>query len=132
MVKCPAGHKPMKNKRSKNSYYAIFHVDVCNKYPFKDICSSQKYGKNNRQFQYNEIKLRPYNRKKNEASDQFKEKYKKRIGIEGLNGWLKQYTPLKRVRVRGKLAVYNSIFSILAIYNIKQATRYAPKVEICG
>ena len=64
MVKCPAGHKPMKNKRSKNSYYAIFHVNVCNKCPFKDICSSQKYGKNNRQFQYDEIKLRLTEEKK--------------------------------------------------------------------
>ena len=74
MVKCPAGHKPMKNKRSKNSYYAIFHVN---------ICSSQKYGKNNRQFQYDEIKLRSYNRKKNEASAQFKEKYKNESELKG-------------------------------------------------
>ena len=111
----------------------FFCVDVCNKCSFKDICSSpKKYGKSNRQFQYDEIKLRLYNRRKNEASAKFKEKYKKRIGIEWLNGRLKQYTPLKRVRARGKLAVYNSIFSILATHNIKQAARYAPKVEICG
>ena len=132
MVKCPAGHRPMKNKRSKNSYYAIFHIDVCNKCPFKDICASQKYGKNNRQFQYDEIKLRSYNRRKNEASAQFKEKYKKRIGIEGLNGRLKQFTPLRRVRARGKLAIDNSVYSILAMHNIKQAARYAQIVEKIG
>jgi hypothetical protein len=132
MTECPAGNHPMKNKTTKTSHVALFHVNVCNKCKFKDICTSQKYGKNNRQFIYNESKLRAYKRKKIEATDQFKEKYKTRNGIEGLNGRLKQFTPLKRLKIRGRQAVHESIYSILAMHNVMQAARYAKKMQKLG
>jgi len=55
-----------------------------------------------------------------EESDEFKERYRFRNGIEALFGNLKQNTPLRRIRFRGKTAVYSSIYSILTMHNIMQ------------
>lgn len=42
-------------------------------------------------------------------------------------GNLKQNTPLRRLRVRGKSAVNNAIYSIMAMHNIVQAAKVYAK-----
>jgi hypothetical protein len=42
---------------------------------------------------------------------------------------LKQFTPLKRLKIRGRQAVHESIYSILAMHNVMQAARYAKKMQ---
>ena len=89
-------------------------------------CRSKKCGKLNREFKYNDADLRTRTRRAFEATDEFKKKYgPKRSPIEGLNGRLKQFTPLRRLRVRGRPAVYFSIYAILTMHNIMQMVRYA-------
>jgi len=50
-----------------------------------------------------------------------------RSGEEALFGRLKQFTPLRRLGVRGKLAVYNGIYSILTVHNIMQMASFYKK-----
>lgn len=70
--------------------------------------------------------MRTLHRRQFEATDEFKIKYgAKRTPIEGLNGRLKQFTPLRRLRIRGRTAVYFSIYAILAMHNIMQMVRHA-------
>ena len=126
IVECPWGKRPMfksfKNGRGK----AIFHNNVCGNCPLKDQCRSRKKGKYNRVFEYNSADLRSVRRRKREATPEFRADYgHKRSPIEGLNGRLKQFTPLRRVRVRGKPAVFHAIYAILAMHNIMQMVRYA-------
>ncbi len=128
MLRCPAGNTPMFKEFRNGSYRAVFFLETCNHCPFRDICSSEKCGKKNRQFKYQKADLRSVNRRKIEASDDFKREYgKKRVPIEGLNGRLKQFTPLRRLRVRGRQCVFHSILAILTVHNIMQMARYYQK-----
>lgn len=126
MIQCPAGKSPMLKKFKNGSYRAIFHITACGNCPLKEKCRSEKCGKQNRQFKYKESDIRTLERREIEKTSEFKEDYSlKRIPIEGLNGRLKQYTQLRRLRVRGKPAVFHSILAILAMHNIMQAARHA-------
>ena len=128
MLRCPAGNKPMFKEFRNGFYRAVFFIDVCNHCPFKEICRSERCGKKNRQFKYQKSDLRSVCRRKLESTENFKREYgKKRVPIEGLNGRLKQFTPLRRLRVRGRLSVCHSILAILTMHNIMQMVRYCRK-----
>ncbi|MCK4506293.1 MAG: IS21 family transposase [Candidatus Aegiribacteria sp.] len=58
-----------------------------------------------------------------EKTDEFKEKYRKRSGIEATNSGIKQRTGMSRLRVRGKPSVFNAILLKIAGWNILQAAR---------
>ena len=68
--------------------------------------------------------LRLIERRLYEKTDEFREKYRKRSGIEGLFGRLKQTTVLRRLRIRGKVAVFNNIYSILTGHKIMQMAKF--------
>lgn len=133
MISCPAGKRPMFRVFKDGEGRAVFHLNVCGKCPLQDKCRSIKRGKQNREFKYTEKDLRTRERRIEEATPEFKKGYPKRIPIEGLFGRLKQYTQLRRLRVRGRSAVYHTILAILAMHNIMQAARYAkiqPKKQL--
>ena len=126
IIACPAGKKPISKSFKNGKGRAVFFKSVCDKCPLKDQCRSKKCGKQNREFKYNDADLRTRTRRAFEATDEFKKKYgSKRSPIEGLNGRLKQFTPLRRLRVRGRPSVYFSIYAILTMHNIMQMVRYA-------
>ncbi len=125
MLECPAGIKPMNRTFKYGKGRAVYHITTCDKCQLKDICQSTKRGKQNREFRYSLKDLRNVTRRKYQKTDEYKKSYRKRSPIEGLNGRLKQYTPLKRLKIRGKKAVNHSILSILTMHNIMQLVRHA-------
>lgn len=125
MLKCPAGKRPMYREFKNGHGRAVFHLNACNDCPLRTQCRSRKKGKWNREFRYNQKDLRIRMRLQQESTAEFRSEYRKRIPIESLNGRLKQYTQLQRLRVRGRNAVYHTISAILAMHNIMQAARYA-------
>lgn len=124
IIECPAGNRPMVSYFKNGSGRAVFHISVCNSCPFLPRCRSMKSGKQNRAFRYDESYLRTRARRLREATPEFKKEYgHKRCPIEGLFGRLKQFSQLRRVRVRGRPAVFHSIFAILIMHNIMQVAR---------
>ena len=55
-----------------------------------------------------------------EKTPESKENYKKRSGIEATFGRLKQNTPLKRLRIRGRQAVEYALHLLFAMHNVMQ------------
>jgi len=125
IVACPAGRKPICKSFKNGKGRAVFFKKICDECPLKDQCRSRKCGKQNREFRYDDSDLRTRSRRMFESSDEFRKLYSKRSAIEGLNGRLKQFTPLRRLRIRGRTAVFHSIYAILAMHNIMQAVRHA-------
>lgn len=123
MSECPAGNHPMFREYKAGRGRAVFHKNVCEKCPLRDKCRSQKRGKQNYIFQYTDADLRTRLRRQKEATPEFKKNYSARCGIEPLFGRLKQWTPLRRLRIRGKESVHFSIYMIFAMHNIMQAAR---------
>ena len=69
-------------------------------------------------------------RRKEEATEVFRERYKIRGGIEGTNSGLKRKNGLGQLRVRGKPAVYHAIYFKIAGWNIERASVCAKIREI--
>ena len=126
---CPAGKRPMKSRFNHDDQkgYAIFFKDVCEKCPLKPHCPAQKYGKHNYKWEYDAVKLRLRDRRLYELTPEFHDAYRPRNGIEALNGNLKQNTPLRRLRGRGRAAVHTAIYMIAAMHNIMQYVNYCRK-----
>ena len=78
-------------------------------------------------FDSDAVKLRLYDRRGYEHTPEFHGEYGPCNGIEGLNGKLKQNTPLRRLRCRGQTVVHIAIYMIRAMYNIMQYVRYYRK-----
>lgn len=130
LIACPAGKKPMFKSFKNGKGRAVFFKSVCDQCPLKDKCRSQKCGRQNREFQYSQADLRTRKRRQKESTDEFRQDYgHKRCPIEGLNGRLKQFTPLRRLRIRGRPAVFHSIYAILTMHNIMQMVRHA-KIQL--
>lgn len=124
IIECPAGNRPIFKDFKNGKGRAVFHLNVCENCPLHERCRSQKTGKQNRVFKYEESDLRSLHRREQEKTAEFKAEYgKKRVPIEGLNGRLKQFSQLRRLRIRGKPAVFHSIFMILIMQNIMQTAR---------
>ncbi len=129
IASCPAGKRPMKSRfnHEEQKGYALFFKDVCEKCPLKKQCPAQKSGKNNYKWEYDAARLRLRDRRLYEMTPEFHARYGLRNGIEALNGNLKQNTPLRRLRCRGKTAVHSAIYMIAAMHNIMQYVAYCRK-----
>ena len=62
-------------------------------------------------------------RREREATEEWREKYRVRAGIESLNRGLDRSTGLKELRVRGERAVSHSLYSKVMGWNIIRAAR---------
>ena len=69
-------------------------------------------------------------RRREEATDVFRDRYRIRGGIEGTNSGLKRRTGLGRLRVRGQPRVFGSILLKVAGWNILRAAACAKMREI--
>jgi hypothetical protein len=92
-------------------------------------CSSSKSGKNY-VITYDAKSLRLRERRIHEKTEEFREDYRMRSGEEALFWRLKQFTPLRRLGVRVKIAVYNAIYSITAVHNIMQMAGFYKKQRL--
>lgn len=124
---CPAGKRPMKSRFENGKGHALFYKNECENCPMKKNCPSQKYGKSNYRWEYDSVKLRLRARRLHEKTPDFKSGYRLRGGIEALNGNLKQNTPLRRLRCRGRSAVHTAIYTIAVMHNIMRFAAYCRK-----
>jgi hypothetical protein len=71
----------------------------------------------------NPKQVRLIERRRHEQTDDFKDKYRVRSGIESTNSLLKRGTGLGRLRVRGRKAVFMSILLKVAGWNVMRAAK---------
>ncbi len=104
VIACPAGHKPecIRHKNDRNT--AIFAVAVCLACPCKDRCPAVE-GKKGFYLRYTAKQVRIAVRRAYEKTEEFRERYRWRAGVEGANSLGKQKTGLGKLRVRGMQAV---------------------------
>lgn len=123
IVKCPCGKKPIQKRFIAQKGRAVFAGETCKNCPKLKQCISSKQG-NNYLITYETKSLRLRDRRHHEKTDEFRDSYRPRGGIEALFGSLKQNTPLRRLNIRGKEAVYNAIYSIITMHNIMQMAKF--------
>ena len=99
--RCPQGYAPQKIKHNKKgTLTAIWAKEVCGNCPIFSSCAVQK-GKNGYRLRYNHKEVEASFRRSYEQSEDFKEKYRYRSGIEATNSRFIHMTGARRMRYRG-------------------------------
>lgn len=122
---CPHGHAPIKIKTNKKgTMTGIWSEEVCKVCPDFSTCSAKK-AKQGFRLLYSHDEADAALRRQYEQSDEFKDKYRYRAGIEGTNSRYIHMTGARRMRYRGLMCVdYAARLKALGI-NMFRTARFA-------
>jgi len=131
VVCCPAGHKPASSIHDKQTgkTKTVMPSSTCSQCEFRKECSIEKC-RDSYCLSHTAKQRRLAGRRREQATDVFRDRYRIRGGIEGTNSGLKRKTGLGQLRVRGKPAVFHSILLKIVGWNILRAAACAKMREI--
>ena len=131
VVRCPAGHKPTSSIHDKQTgkTKTVMPSSTCSQCEFRKECPVEKC-RDGYCLYHTAKQRRLAGRRREEATDVFRERYRIRGGIEGTNSGLKRKTGLGQLRVRGKPRVFHSILLKIVGWNILRASVCAKMREI--
>jgi len=119
---CPAGHPPESSvfdaRRGKTT--TTMPVAACSQCPSFDRCPVRQV-RGTYRLEHTAKQRRLAARRGEEQTDAFRDRYRKRGGIEGTNSGVKRRTGLGRLRVRGQVRVFTETLLRLAGWNILRA-----------
>lgn len=100
--KCPEGQIPLKTKikpevgaLSRSKHIAVFDMSHCGCCPRAELCPTKK-GKRHYYLLYDEKQLRLAKRREYETTDEFKDRYRYRAGVEATMSSYDRVTGVKR------------------------------------
>jgi len=122
---CPRGENPVESSRDDATGQTLVVMDerACAECPHHDGCPVKRRRDGRYEYRFTDKQRRLDARRREEATSVFRERYRKRSGIEATNSILKRKTGLGRVRVRGRPSVFHSILLKVAGWNLLQAAR---------
>jgi len=126
VVKCPAGKKPTSTRSGGNRLDARFDRKVCSECALADRCPCGIMAKKGRKprLQYGRRRLERRERLLAQKSDEFRDRYRWRAGIEATISRLKHLMNLAKLRVRGKPAVTFAVLMRALGLNILRAAAF--------
>ena len=104
VVSCPKGHAPVRAKKKKPRHNVAFDSQHCGTCSFRETCPV-KQGKKHYYLRYTDKEMRLAIRRAYEQTDEFKDRYRWRSGVEGTMSEYDRRTGVKHLRVRGFKAV---------------------------
>ena len=104
VVSCPEGHVPISTTRKKTRHCAAFDPSHCNHCPNQSNCPA-KAGKKAFYLRFSDKQLRIALRRSAVDTEEFKDRYRWRAGVEATMSEFERRTGVKRLRVRGLKAV---------------------------
>lgn len=141
LLSCPAGKKPVAQKREKSrksksksqrSFLVYFDLAQCQRCALVTDCPV-KLQKKQAVVRFSRAQLISSKRRREQQTDIFKEQNKIRAGIESTNAEMKKSQGLAKLRVRGQPRVTQTVcFKALAC-NIKRMVKYVqsrPKIDL--
>jgi len=139
VMSCPAGHEPLSSEydSDRGITRTIMSLSVCSSCEHRTKCPIKRTG-SGCCVRFTDKDLRVARRRRIEKTDEFKNKYRMRSGIEATNSGIKRRTGMGILRVRGKPSVFNAILLKTAGWNILQAARcgrvreYVRELSILG
>lgn len=122
VVSCPAGHSPEIRKLKKERFTQAFCPATCSNCPMQENCPAKKGGKHH-YLRYKAKEMRIARRRQNEKTDQFRDQYRWRAGVEATMSMLDRKTGIKKLRYRGFARVHLAVvLKALAINIFRAAT----------
>jgi hypothetical protein len=120
---CPAGRVPLHvlTDAQTSETTIEMHAADCQACPFQKVCPIQKRPGDRYTVKYTAKQRRVEERRREQATPAFRERYSKRSGIESTNGGLKRRTGMGKLRVRGMKAVAHALYLKVAGWNLLRA-----------
>ena len=128
---CPAGHEPESSEHNNETgkTKTLMPESACSQCEYVEQCPVKKTS-SGYQIEHAAKDRRIAGRRRETATEVFRERYKTRGGIEGTNSGLKRRVGLGRLRVRGRPAVFHAIYLKIAGWNILRASVCAKMRQI--
>jgi hypothetical protein len=122
---CPRGETPLETVRddAKETTLVVMPATSCATCPQRSACPVRRRPDGNYEYRFTDKQRRLDSRRREEATEVFRERYRKRSGIEATNSMLKRVTGMSRLRIRGSPGVFHSILLKVAGWNLFQAAR---------
>jgi len=120
--RCPAGHEPIRSEHDAESGKTRTEMpaQACGNCAHVDECPVRRV-RGRRLLDHAPRERRLANRRREQATQAFKENYQIRAGIESTNSGLKRRLGLGRVRCRGRPRVFHKIVMKVCGWNILRA-----------
>ena len=123
---CPEGHTPVYHKRKKERNTVAFEHEHCADCPRRSTCPV-KDGKKYRYLHFDDKVHRLAKRRAREKTDEFKDRYRYRAGVEATMSDYDRVTGVKQLRVRGFEAVrFCALLKAVAL-NIHRTSAFVKK-----
>ena len=131
VICCPAGHKPISSVHDPETgkTHTIMPESACCGCDYGSECPV-KTSRGGYTFCHTAKARRTAGRRREEATDVFRERYRRRSGIEGTNSGFKRRTGVGQLRVRGGPRVFQAIYLKITGWNILRASVCAKMREI--
>lgn len=120
ITSCPEGCVPVKTRSKDDNHTALFSKKACRSCSRKNGCPTMP-GKKGRYLRYDNKAIRLAERRVQENTPEFRDRYRFRAGIEGTMSQLDRLTGIKNLRVRGLSAVGFAAYLKAAGINIIRA-----------
>jgi len=104
VVSCLQGHVPVRTKKKKTRHTVAFDSQHCSVCPSQEVCPV-KQGKKHHYLRYTDKGMRLAIRRAYEKTEEFKDRYRWRSGVEATMSEYDRRTGVKHLRVRGFKAV---------------------------
>ena len=128
--RCPAGHQPTLRKKKKSRFSQGFECELCGSCSLSENCPAKK-GAKFFYVRYTEKTMCITKRRQHEQTEEFRQKYRWRAGVEATMSQYDRLTGVKHLRVRGFKAVRFAAVMKAMTVNIVRAIA-AQKARIQG
>lgn len=124
VISCPENCQPVKISKKKDRFTVAFASEACSACPRVNHCPVKSGKKSFSYLRYNEKNVRLAQRRAHERTDEFKDTYRFRAGVEATMSQLDRRTGIKHLRVRGMKAVRFAATMKATALNIIRAAAY--------
>jgi hypothetical protein len=128
---CPDGHAPVRSVHHPASgrTHTTMPASACGPCAFRHQCPVQER-QEGYHLEHTAKQRRMAARRREQETEVFRQRYRRRSGIESTNSGLKRRTGLGRLRVRGRPRVFQAIYLKVAGWNILRASVCAKMREL--
>jgi len=123
ITSCPEGCAPLNTRSKDDNHIAFFSKKTCRSCSRKNGCPTMP-GKKGRYLRYDDKAIRLAQRRVQEDSPEFRDRYRYRAGVEGTMSQLDRLTGFKNLRIRGLSAVSFAAYLKAAGINIIRAAAF--------
>lgn len=124
VLRCPQGHEPVTASAGKDKLQVLFATETCAACPLCASCCASAVERKEPRYQYTHDRVLRRARRLRDQTDEFRDRYRWRAGIEGTMSRFKRQMHMASLRVRGRAAVaYVSFLRALGL-NIHRVAAY--------